>query len=349
MEDKYYVAPKKGREIDIVDSVLYQGERNILCKKNNFSIGIFGLGKIGSLAANEILNINLLNYGLHINNLVLFSRNLQKTMGLRNQLEDKSERNFPIIAAGTIDEILETDICVFAADSDANKEYMQHCALTKTIPQRIIMANNNHGLIKEIAPRFRDYKGLIINATNQTDIISYFFAEYSKLNPLQIAGLNQTDVLRAKAVLLETIKQFSKDKISKEDLKIFTIGSHDENMIPVISGANYHGLGIDGLGYINFQKIIHEIRIRAGEEMAFCHDTSITTAQAIAEVVKAAITETQKVSMSCYTDFAGLDCKEVKPKKPLFIGRPVYFKDLKVSDYSAFHNNETKEKNGSMI
>jgi len=342
MGEAYYKIPCGGFGEGFVKASNYQIERARLHKKNNFSIGIIGLGKVGTLSANEIFNLKLPYSGLDIKSLVLFSRDTNKSIGIANQLSDKSKNDFPILA-GTLDDILTTDICVLAVDSDKNKEYINRCLREKIIPNRTEMAFNNLELIKYFASCLKDYKGLIINVTNHTDILSYFLARYSGLNPFQIVGLNHTDSLRAKAFLIETLKTFEKEGLSKKELNIFTIGSHDENMIPVISGAHYKGLGIDALGYVDWQTLIRDMKMRAVEEMAFCKDTSIITAEAIADVIRAAMTETERVSMSCYTDFFRLEYRGNKPQSPLFIGRPIYFDNLKISDFSPF-KKEDREK-----
>jgi len=188
-------------------------------KKHEFNIGIYGAGELGGHTYLELQKINNHETYSKINNTYLFGRTEEKPLlwaesSIISEQDAEDIRTRTYGAEQLPDFLQSIDILIFTASKGDKHDLKDN-------------TRRNIELIDEITPFLdKDYQGMLVIASNQTDTLCYEAARKSKMNPLRIVGVNGLDQRRYKAALK---KHFS--HLESGDITAYTVGFHHNSVM----------------------------------------------------------------------------------------------------------------------
>ena len=279
-------------------------------KQYEYNIGIYGVGELGGNTYLELQKISNEDTFSKINNLHLFGRTEEKPLrwAESNLINKEYCARTRTHSYRELPDIIENiDILIFSASQGNRLDLKEN-------------TKENLKLIRNISPELRDYKGLVIMASNQTDTLCYELAQKTSINPLRIVGVNSLDKRRYEAALMQHFSE-----LNAKDIKAYVLGFH-HNSIIIPSKTTINGLPLEELVSENeLRKIDYvrkELTVNAVKDLG---TTTQVTAPAIKKLVLAAMNENIEQTVS--TVYKHNDSW-------LYMGLPVKFKDLHaIADY----------------
>lgn len=190
-----------------------------------FSVGIIGVGNIGSTLAHLLASNPA--FSLH-----LYDKNLQSTQGKTLDLVQSrllGQAHSPITVVDKAEDLCACDVIVITAGK-ARQPGMDRNALLLF----------NQTLMVELATSLKKAKGLVLIVTNPVDIMAAQFFHTSQWAPhrvIAMAGL--LDSLRFRHALM---RHFG---CCPQDVEGMVIGAHNDGMLPVKSSVRIKGQALD--------------------------------------------------------------------------------------------------------
>lgn len=186
-------------------------------------IGIVGVGKVGITAAYTLLVEGLAN------ELVLWGRNLEKTVGETLDLQHALPYTHEAKITPTSDykDLANCDVIFFTAG-----------AAQEPGQTRLDLAKTNLAIVDEMIPKIVKAapSAVIVMVTNPVDVLTYRAAEVAGLPYGQVFGSGTTlDTARFRFNLSEALD------ISPGSIHAYILGEHGDSSFPVISSANVGG------------------------------------------------------------------------------------------------------------
>lgn len=339
-------------------------KRRKLGKKKHHVVTLLGSGGLAKGIIHNLIADGKMYDSLDISKFYLVSNSLERAEGVAGELQDIGG-NVEARDYSHIESLKEeSDVIVIATDNyAANKQYLDDPdSITAEI--RAAMTNNNIEPIKRIADLFsqgKEYKKTVVIATNQTDRLCGIFQAHSGIEARRVVGLNHTDTIRERHMLERYIREHSKSGSS--DLRnfdkmlsfLYTIGSHDINMVPTFSNAEYAGLDADSIPFI--ADAVNQIKQKVIERgvtqlKATGNIPTEAPAKAGAATVRAILNEQDCVVVSMYIDFTEplftedpfFDWKKQNILGPAYIGLPCFFWDGRAELVPQCGSQENKEQ-----
>jgi len=193
-------------------------------------------------------------------------------------LEASALRNYHLNLVGSNDykEIAKSDIIVVTAGI-SRKPGMSRLDLLKV----------NQGIIKTVCKKIIRYapKSLILMVTNPLDLMCHLALKVTHLKPERIFGMaGVLDTARFKYFISRELNA------SLDDIQTIVLGSHGEEMVPLISHTTVSGTPILRLlSSKQISKIVKKTRQAGAEIVAYLKDGSayFAPAASIVEMIKA--------------------------------------------------------------
>lgn len=156
------------------------------------------------------------------------------------------------VRSATLAEMYDTDALVIAAGKGGTPGQT-----------RLDLLRDNASILRELAHRLHDYKGLVVIVTNPVDVLTYVFAKASGLPPERVIGTGtMLDTARLRQVLGRELN------LDPRSIHAQVIGEHGDSEVVLWSSASVGGMPLRS--WPNWQTareadIAHEVRTAAYE------------------------------------------------------------------------------------
>jgi malate dehydrogenase (NAD) (EC 1.1.1.37) len=193
-------------------------------------ISIIGSGRLGSTAALEIINRDL------VDDLVLIDivKGLPQGEALDlNQMASEKGKNVKVIGSNDYKDIRDSNIVVITAGF-ARKPGMTRMDLLKS----------NAGIIKEVAQNVAKYckDSIVITVTNPMDVMNYIVYKITGFPRKHVIGMGGLlDSSRYREILAEMLN------VGRSAIRALVIGEHGENMLPMPRYSTLGGIRISDI------------------------------------------------------------------------------------------------------
>lgn len=209
------------------------------------SVGIIGLGAVGSSIAIAILHSGLADQ------LFLCDRNSDLAEGeTMDLIHGASFYSTVAIKMTSIDEMKSADVIVVAAGRPGN-----------ATESRLDLLKDNSNIIHDIGTHLTNYKGVIVLVTNPVDVLTKVMVEASGLPASRVIGTGtMLDTARLKQSIGDTLK------IDPHSVHAQVIGEHGDSEVILWSSVRIGGLSLDNLPHWSWdfrEKIDHDVRYAA--------------------------------------------------------------------------------------
>ncbi|UII30864.1 L-lactate dehydrogenase [Fulvivirga ulvae] len=184
------------------------------------SIGIIGMGWVGSSVAISILHSGIAN------ELLLYDIKTEIAEGEAMDLSHGSSF-YPTarVRATTIEEMMNTEAIVIAAGRGG-----------KPGETRLQLLNENVIIAREIAFKLKNYQGIIVVVSNPVDVLTYFFQKFSGLPESRVIGTGtMLDTARLKEILGKHLH------LDPRSVHAQVVGEHGDSDVVLWSGATAGG------------------------------------------------------------------------------------------------------------
>ena len=212
--------------------------------------------------------------------------------------------NFTQIISGNYEDTADSDICVIAAGLP-RKPGMTRDELLEV----------NAKIVKEVCEKIARYSpnAIIIVVTNPLDAMCYVAAEASKFPKSRVVGMaGILDTARFKAFIAEELK------VDAKGIDAFILGSHDNDMIPIISHAFVNRRPLtEILHEEKIAKIIERTKNAGAEIVVLSGGSALAPATAVSQMVDAILND-RKWILPCSAYVSGEN-----GASGIFIGVPV--------------------------
>lgn len=206
------------------------------------SIGIIGMGWVGSSVAISILHSGIAN------ELLLYDIKTEIAEGEAMDLCHGSSF-YPTahVAAASIEEMMHTDAIVIAAGRGG-----------KPGETRLQLLNDNVLIAKSIAEKLRGYNGIIIVVSNPVDVLTYFIQKFSGLPTSRVIGTGtMLDTARLKEMLGKSLS------LDPRSIHAQVIGEHGDSEVVLWSSAMVGGMYLrDWKGWSREKELTMAERVR---------------------------------------------------------------------------------------
>lgn len=185
------------------------------------SIGIIGMGWVGSSVA-----ISLLHSGL-VNELLLHDVREGLAEGEAMDLAHGSSF-YPsaVVRSATVEEMYDADALVIAAGKGGTPGQT-----------RLDLLRDNASILRDLAQRLRGYKGLVVMVTNPVDVLTYVFTRASGLAPERVIGTGtMLDTARLRQVLGRELN------LDPRSIHAQVVGEHGDSEVVLWSSASVGGM-----------------------------------------------------------------------------------------------------------
>lgn len=247
-------------------------------------ISIIGAGNVGSLTAMRIIQD-----GLGEALIVDIAKGLAEGKAL--DLEDARavlKYNYKIQGAEDITKIKDSDIVVITA------------GLTrKPGMSREDLLNRNAQILKEIATDIKKLtpKSIVIVVTNPLDLMTRLFLEISGFKSNKVLGMGITlDAARFTNLISQELN------IPNTDIEASVIGSHGENMLPLVRFTSIKGVSLDEfLPEAKVNALVKKTKERGAQIVSLLGSGSafFAPSAAIAEIIKVIIKDEKRTLGVC--------------------------------------------------
>lgn len=215
--------------------------------KKHISVGIIGMGWVGSSVA-----ISTLHAGI-ANELLLYDIREEVAEGEAMDLAHGSSF-YPsaTVRNASLDELHGTDALVIAAGKGG-----------KPGQTRLDLLKDNAAIVCELAHRLRRYKGLVVVVTNPVDVLTYLFTKESLLPPERVIGTGtMLDTARLRQIVGRELH------LDPRSIHAQVIGEHGDSEVVLWSSATVGGIPLRRWKGWNREReatIAHEVRTAAYE------------------------------------------------------------------------------------
>jgi L-lactate dehydrogenase len=211
------------------------------------SIGIIGMGWVGSSTA-----ISILNKGI-CNNLLLNDLRDGIAEGEAMDLNHGSAF-FPTakVFAASVQEMLSCDAIVITAGRGG-----------KPGESRLQLLNENVAVAKKLSQELKGYHGILVVVANPVDVLTYFYQEFTEIPKERVIG---TGTLLDTARLREMIGQ--RLSVAAKSIHAQVVGEHGDSEVVLWSGATVGGVPLQnwsGWTPQDEQSIKEKVRLAAYE------------------------------------------------------------------------------------
>src|SRR5690242_20524144 len=185
------------------------------------SVGILGTGWVGASVAMSVLQAGFAG------ELLLTDKRAELAEGEAMDLAHGAAF-YPTAAvrAVSLDELLATDALVIAAGRGG-----------KPGESRLDLLRDNARILRDVAVRLRDYRGLVVVVTNPVDVLTYVVAESSGLPAERVIGTGtMLDSARLRQIVGETLR------VAPQSVHAQVVGEHGDSEVVLWSSARVGGL-----------------------------------------------------------------------------------------------------------
>ena len=208
---------------------------NPMLKSETFKVAIVGLGRVGTTTAYALLLKGLAS------ELVLFSRDLKKAEGERQDLEHGSPfySGTKIIATDSYEDLAGTDLVIFTAGCSQ-----------KPGQTRLELGKANCEIVKKRIPSIVKHapQTLILMVSNPLDVMTYQASVLAKLAPGRVFGSGTLlDTARYRLHLSKLIS------VNPTSIHAYILGEHGDSSFAANSLAS-----VGGKSLMSFPEISHE-------------------------------------------------------------------------------------------
>lgn len=211
------------------------------------SIGIIGMGWVGSSTA-----ISILNKGI-CNNLLL--NDLREGIADGEAMDlNHGSAFFPTakVFAASVQEMLSCDAIVITAGRGG-----------KPGESRLQLLNENVAVAKKLSQDLKGYQGILVVVANPVDVLTYFYQQFTEIPKERVIG---TGTLLDTARLREMIGQ--RLSVAAKSIHAQVVGEHGDSEVVLWSGATVGGVPLQNwLGWTRHdeQNIKEKVRLAAYE------------------------------------------------------------------------------------
>ena len=185
------------------------------------SVGILGTGWVGASVAVSVLHAGFAG------ELLLADLRAELAEGEAMDLAHGAAF-YPTAAVRAVptDALVATDALVLAAGRGG-----------KPGESRLDLLRDNARILRDVAVRLRDYRGLVVVVTNPVDVLTYVVAESSGLPPERVIGTGtMLDTARLRQVVGETLR------VAPQSVHAQVVGEHGDSEVVLWSSARAGGL-----------------------------------------------------------------------------------------------------------
>lgn len=211
-------------------------------------IGIVGIGNFGRSLAYTIALKNLSK------ELALIDIDKNKAKATCFDLQQGwALTNLTKVVTGGYEILADANIIIITAGKP--REYGQ---------KRFDLISENIQIVSDILKNILEYNNdfLLLITTNPVDIITYVAYKVSGLPKENIIGIGTIlDTIRLKSLIVDELN------INPQDIGLYILGEHGENMVPIFSKATIHGEPLNNLSNFDAKKINALVqRVKLGGE-----------------------------------------------------------------------------------
>ncbi len=235
-------------------------------------ISIIGAGKVGSVAA-----FNIVRFGVSNVVLIDISKNLARGEALdMMQAQPAIEFDGKIIGTNDFSEMEGSEVVIVTAGEPR-----------KPGSNRLDLLRNNarivKSVVKEVVKYAPDCKLMLV--TNPVDVMTYVAYKISGFNRNRVFGMgNVLDTLRFRSYIAMTLN------VSREDIRALVIGEHGDSMVPLIEYASVSGIPIvELLKKQQIKKIVSLTKTSGSDVISLKGSTTFAPAIVIAIMADAVI------------------------------------------------------------
>ncbi|MBL6449008.1 L-lactate dehydrogenase [Fulvivirga sp. 29W222] len=184
------------------------------------SIGIIGMGWVGSSVAISILHSGITN------ELLLHDIRTEIAEGEAMDLSHGSSF-YPTasVTASSIEDMMATDAIIIAAGRGG-----------KPGETRLQLLNENVIIARDIALKLKNYQGIVIVVSNPVDVLTYFIQKFSGLPESRVIGTGtMLDTARLKEILGKTLN------LDPRSVHAQVVGEHGDSEVVLWSSATVGG------------------------------------------------------------------------------------------------------------
>jgi malate dehydrogenase len=248
-------------------------------------ISIIGSGRVGSLAAYEIVCRELSKEVVLIDVIKGLPQGEATDI---NHMASEKEKSTYVRGSNDYSDMINSDIVVITAGF-ARKQGMTRLDLLK----------QNAPIIRDISLQIAEYSpdSIVITVTNPMDVMTYITYKFTKFPRERIIGMGgQLDSARYREILASILN------VSRSSVKALVIGEHGENMVPLPRFSYVGGLRVTDMLPENKVKEAEEYtRKVAAEVIAFKGATVFAPASCIASLIEYIIKDSKEIiSASVY-------------------------------------------------
>jgi L-lactate dehydrogenase len=186
-------------------------------------VGIIGTGWVGSSVAISVLHSGLAG------ELLLSDARAEVAHGEAMDLSHGSSFYPPAgVRSADPDELLAADAVVLAAGRNSGPGQ-----------SRLDLLRDNAALVRELAPRFSGYRGIVVLVTNPVDVLTFVFRQVCGLPPERVIGTGTLlDTARLRQVLARELR------IDARSVHAQVVGEHGDSEVVLWSSAAAGGLAL---------------------------------------------------------------------------------------------------------
>jgi len=289
---------------------------------NRKKISIIGAGRVGSTTA-------LYCFLKELGDIVLWNRTANKAKGIAlDMMESGPILNTDTQVIGTNDyrKTKNSDVIVITAGAQRTAD-MSRENLLKT----------NAAIVKDITKNVAKYSpnAVLIVVSNPLDAMVYVAKKVSGFKKNKVIGMaGILDSSRFKSFIAQELN------VSVEDVNALVLGSHGDNMIPLVRHASVKGVPLTELMDKSvIKKLITRTR-NAGKEIIQLEHSSAyySTGAAITEMVEAIVKDKPRV-LSCAAYLNG-----EYGVKGVYMGVPVILRAGGIEDILKVHLSKEEER-----
>lgn len=290
----------------------------MLLHKDKYTVAIIGAGTIGleiAEVASEIKGLErILMTTPHSSSKIRTKAEVIETRKRSNaeiQEVRYDEEGFGLIRA-------ESDIAIIALHNSGMTS-------SKLPMPQLELLQANMGIIQNVAKQFEGYQGAVIVVTNPTDVLSYYVAQISGIDPTQVMGFNHVDQTRGTAAIRRWLRMNQTAHINSAEapIEFYSGGAHFRG------GRALYYLGVGrrpASERADYSKLVSFVRQGIddyGEHEMKQEDTRSSTGIAMKEVLEALIRgkKDARLDLSVYVQLNG--------REPVFIGWPTKVDELR--------------------
>ncbi len=300
-------------------------------KMNSLNVAVVGIGNVGLEVASQIVDLKNEEYwDYEISGLLLISEDQKKLAENAAKLAEK-KRNIRI-SYSPLNEINKNnpDIVINCASAKEARNYKDR----RKMGEVNLQINRD---ISSIIPK----DALEIIVTNHTLTLPYDAVRFCNRKPELTIGLTHIDSIRARIAVRKLLDRSIKKEDNLDLSDVFMIGSHDDyEMFLAHATATINNIYFKEFFSLRERKeFIERFATEfAHEQIRTEGTTKHSTAEAVAETLKAACSQNSYVSASVLCNFnhaffrADPDFFDFeKPEEPLYMNMRTGFNNLKAS------------------